>query len=415
MIIRPRPVVATLLFLVLAAPAAAAGSWEEAMTAYQEQRWDDAIAGFEAGLEADPDEPRWHYMLGLSLLSAGRPGAAAARLERALELAGGAAAYALPLARAQLEAGDPERALATLGRHRPQKGDGGMVDKWVVLVGEAADAADPAAGGPLLREAVALRPASADLHLALGRAHSVAGDPSAAFEAYARAFELAGGTEAGLRAIGSAFTAAEAAGDGVTGEDAEDAWYRRAAEVAGRLSVEGAPPRTLLLAGDALLLGGRPAEAERRFEAAVAADPESAAARYQLARSRLALDDPGAALERLAEALERAPDPALERRVQAARGRALHELERYEAAAEAYRRAGDERRAALEEEAAAAAEHNAQVERESAECREEWARIDRLRAENRHLEDTAVWEEIDRQAARLEARCGPPPEETAAR
>ena len=62
------------LALVLIAAAPAAGSWEEAMAAFNERRYAEAAAGFAAGAEASPDDPRWHYMLGVSLLKGGRPG-----------------------------------------------------------------------------------------------------------------------------------------------------------------------------------------------------------------------------------------------------------------------------------------------------------------------------------------------------
>lgn len=406
-----RQALGSLLLLLLAATPAAAG-WDEAMAAYDAKRYDEAIAGFEAGAEADPDEPRWHYMLGLSLLAAERPAKAAARLEHALELAGGTAAYALPLARAQLGAGAPEAALATLDHHRPSEADGRTLDKWAGLVAVVATAVDdPTAALPLLGEAAEKRPDGADLQLALGRARGSAGDSPGAFAAYQRAFDLDGGgevgAEAGARAIGTAFAAAEA------DPAARAGWYRRAAGIGARLPVEGASPDALLLAGDALLLAEQPAEAERRFIAAAAAVPAAPEPRYQLAQCRLKLDDPEGALERLGEALERAPAADLERRIHSATGHARADLEQYEAAARAFRQAGDETRAAEMDQAAAAAEHNAGVDQALAKCREDWARIARQRDENREFEGTAVWAEIDRQAARVRAECGPPPQETA--
>lgn len=405
------------LALVLIAAAPAAGGWEEAMAAYGQHRWAEAAAGFSAGAERAPDDPRWHYMLGLSLLAAERPGDAVASLGRALALAPGTG-HALPLAQAQLRAGDPGAALATLDRHRPAPdAEEETVAKWAGLVANAAGTVEePAAAVPLLAAAIERRPAARDLRLALGRAHGRAGDHASAFEAYAAAFEIGGDpgagkpdAGAGALAIRAAFAAAGA------DEDGRQDWYRRAAEIAARLPADGAPAATLLLAGDALLLGEQPAAAEPRLQAAAAAEPGNPEPRYQLARSRLALDDPEGALDHLREALARGPDPELEHLIFATQGRALADLERFEAAADAYRRAGDEVRAAQMDEAVAAAAHNAEVDRAREHCRQEWDRIARLRERNRDVEGTSAWAEIDRQAARLEVECGPPQERNAIR
>jgi tetratricopeptide (TPR) repeat protein len=404
------------LALVLIAAAPAAGSWEEAMAAFNERRYAEAAAGFAAGAEASPDDPRWHYMLGVSLLKGGRPGEAVPSLERALALEP-AIGHALSLAQAQLRTGAPAAALATLDRHRPAAdADAETTASWAGLIAVAAGTAEePAAGLPLLAAAIERRPAAPDLRLVLGRVHSRAGDHAAAFEAYAAAFEIGGEPAAGDRgvaaagplAIRAAFAAAKA------DEAGRQEWYRRAAEIAGRLPVEGASAATLLLAGDALLLGERAADAEPRFAAAAAAEPGSAEARYQLARSRLALGDAEGALGHLRDALARGPDSDLERSILGVQGRALADLERFADAADSFRRAGDAARAAQMDEAVAAAAHNAEIDRARDRCRLEWERIALLRERNRDVEGTSAWAEIDRQAARLEAECGPPPERAA--
>jgi tetratricopeptide (TPR) repeat protein len=408
-----RKALAVLGLMAIGAVPAAAG-WDEAMAAYREGRYGEAVEGFAAGAEMQPEDARWHYMLGLALVGAGRPGRAVGSLERALEIEPGVR-HALPLAQAQIKAGVPGEALGTLDRYRPgaEAGEEEAVDRWAGLVAVAAGTVEDAgAAVPLLAAAIERRPGSRDLRLALGRAHAREGDHGAAFEAYAAAFEIGNGgavDAAGALAIRSAFDAAEAGAEG------RHEWYRRAADVAGRLPVEGAPVAHLLLAGDALLLADRPAAAEERFAAVAALEAGNPVARYQIARCRLALDDPEAALEHLEQAEARDPDPDLRRRVFTTRAEALADLERYEAAADAYRRAGDGTRAAQMDEAAAAKIHNDEVERERERCRQEWARIAGLRDRNRDVEGTAVWAEIDRQAAHLEAECGPPPEQNATR
>jgi tetratricopeptide (TPR) repeat protein len=265
---------------------------------------------------------------------------------------------------------------------------------------------------PLLAAAIERRPGARDLRLALGRAHGRAGDHAAAFEAYAAAFEIGGDAaqpDAGSAALAirAAFAAAKA------DEKTEKEWYRRAAEVAARLPADGAPVATLLLAGDALLLGERAAAAEPLLEAAAAAEPANPEPRYQLARSRLALGDAEGALDHLRAALALDPDPELESLIYATQARALADLKRFEAAAGAYRRAGDEARAAQMDQAVVAAAHNAEVDQAREHCRQEWDRIARLRERNRDVEGTSAWTEIDRRAALLEAECGPPEEQTA--
>lgn len=409
---------ATVLAVVLAAPCAsalpAADGWTEAMAAFKAGRYEIAADSFRAGAEADPDEPRWQYMLGVSLTKAGREAEAVTSLERAVELTRdetgrGEGSYAVALAQAQLRSGDPDVAFATLAGNQPGEARPDLRQAWAgLLAATAARMEDPQPAVPLLIEAVE-RADGADLRLALGRAYAAAGDAASAFTHYA----AAAASEA--RALRPAMDAAFAAAEALAEDDhaGRSGWYRRAAALAAAQPVAGFPAATLLIAGDALLLDGRPAAAEERFRAALEAEPTSALAAYQIARCRLAQDDPAGALARVAE-LSTAPGSELGGRVLAVEAQALAGLERWEEAAAAYRRAGKEDRAAEMEEVVAALAHNRGVEAAAEKCRQRWADIARLRDENRDVEGTAAWTEIDRRAERLAAECGPEPVKAAA-
>lgn len=404
---------ALLLVPVTASALPAADGWEEAKAAFQANDFERAVAGFRAGAEAQPDQPSWHYMLGLSLSKAGRPDEAVPALQRAVALTaesgGDAASYALPLAQAQRRAGDLGGALETLDRHRPDTSASRLHEGWVAqLAATAARMSDPQPAIPLLAAAAEAAPGRSDLRLALGRAYDATGDLEAAFRHYAAATE---DPQALRAALETAFAAADAVPDGDTAARAE--WYRRAADAAAGTPPADLPVAVLLAAGDALLLADRPAEAESRFRTALEQEPGSALASYQLARCRLARDDAAGALDLLVGVLAGGPEGDLARRAFAAQAQALAELERWKEAAAAYRRAGDEGRATEMEAVVEAIRHNEEVDAAAAECRRRWAQLARLRAENRDVKGTEVWDEIERRAEQLEAECGPEPVATA--
>lgn len=407
---RTRLIAATAAVLLVAAlPARAWAGWKEGKAAFDAGRYEEALAEFRAGAEADPDSAPWQFMLGSSLLRLGRAGEAVPMLERAVALDAGSVQYAMGLAQAQVAAGDPAAAVATLGGRDPAAVDQRLAGPFGDLLASAAlRATDTAAARRPLERWVAAHPGSASPWLALGVSRAAAGAAEPAFEAYARAFELApGDTAAGRKAVATGFKLAQASAD----EAGRRRWYGKAAPIAERLADAEPSADTDLLAGEAWLGAGRFETARGRFEAAAEAAPDDPLPRFYLARCALATQDGAAALPHLDRATRLAGaaggDPGLRREIQGLEGYAYALLGEYLKAEQSYRAAGQSDRAAEMAAARQAARQNSEFEAERQRCLERIGDLEAGRAELEELGAAAEVRLVDRRLADTRQECAP--------
>ncbi len=400
------PVVALTVSLttVLLAASPATAAWDDGVAAFHAGRFAAAAAEFRAVVDASPEAPEGHYMLGLSLLRQKQPSSALEPLGRAVELRPGEAAYRLALAQAQLVAGASDDAVATLAAQDPAAVAAELRPTYGQLLARAATAGEPSeAAAAALERATAADPGSKPLWLARAHVARRLDRPAEAFAALAAAFELdSEDHELGRRAVRTAFAVAQDL-DG----DERRGRYLEGAKIAERLAAASPVPEHLLLAGEARLGAGDCAAARRWFEEAAAVDAADPLPHYYAGRCDLALGEPAAALGRFDAALWRAPGDELGGRIQAARGSALRHLERFGEAAAAYRRAGDEARAAEMDRLAEIHRDNQKWAAEKRRCEEKRRAIERELEEQDFLEGTEAWRRLLRDAERRLADCVP--------
>lgn len=386
------------------APGPLLAGWEEGKEAFAAGRWAEAAKEFRGVVDQHPDYAQGHFMLGSALVRLGRPADAVASLSRAAELEASEPRYALSLAQAQLAGGDPQAALATLGRRRPSALPEDLRQPYTALLaGAAVRSADPAAAATALEAALAEVPDAEKLWQALARVREDQGRIPEAFAAYARAFELEpADPDPGRQAVALAFAAAKAR----EGEERRE-WYRKAAGVAQDLARTGDGAEHRLEAGEAWLGAGDYDAAREWFAKAHEAAPGEPLPLYYLGRCSLALGEPGKALAHLEAARAAGPEGSLAAEVHSGLGLAHRTLEQFPEAARAYRAAGDPEKAAEMDRLAAAAANNAAYDQKVRECRAEKARLDTLREETRGSLGPADQEAFDRQLQAALAECAP--------
>jgi len=371
------PLLAVCALLALTtAPARA--DWEAGVAAFKVGRFATAAAEFRQVTETHPDWADGHFMLGSALLHLDQPAEALPSLEKAVAL-GGELRHRLSLAQAQLRTGAADAALATLAELSPTSLPEKQRDPYFQLLAGAASRTGRT--GPAiaaLEGALKADPGNAVLWQALGQARGKAGQPRGAFDACARAFELAPEPDTGGR------LAVQIAFDAAAGSDGEDrqAWYARAATVAEKLAAGSGAGKDQLLAGEAHLGSGDYGAARSWFEKARSSLPGQALPLYRLGRADLADGDAEGALSHFDAALAApASSEVSAAEIHTARGAALRHLERFSEAATAYARAGNEEKAGEMETLAGIATGNAEHDRLVASCRAKKARLDKLRAE----------------------------------
>lgn len=397
----PASIAALLPLLLAASPLAAA--WDEGVAAFHAGRFREAAAEFREVVDRSPEAPEGHYMLGLSLLRQKRTSDALESLGRAVELRPEEAAYRLALAQAQLVAGKACDALATVAGLERSAMAAEQRTAFDQLLARAATGCDRTqdAAAALERALAAGGASSKPLWLAQALTARRLGRPAEELAALTAAFELdPGDAELGRQAVRTAFAAARDA-DG----DDRRRRYLEGSGIAEALAASAPSPETLLLAGEARMGAQDYAAARRWFEQAAAPDGADPLPHYYAARCDLALGQADRALGALAAALERSPDADLEGRILAARGSALRRLEKFDAAAAAYRLAGDEGKAAEMEGLARIQRNNLDWQREKRRCEEKRREIERQLEENEYLEGTEAWRQLKRDADKKLASC----------
>ncbi len=407
---RPLTILASILPLLVAAPIFAA--WEDGVAAFRDGRYREAAAEFQALISAAPEAPEGHYMLGLSLLHGRQEAEAVKPLVTAVGLNPEQTSYRLTLAQAQHRAGDPTAALATLEAQDPSAVAQPHRQSFGQLLAKVATDADPSeASRKILLRALDADAGSRPLWFALAHLAQRLQRPEEVFEALEKAFELEpGDAGVGRQAVAAAFALTRGR------DDAErQRWYRQAAAVAGKVVEVSPSAASWLLAGEALMGAQDYGAARRMFEQAAtpsAGAPDAPStpdplASFYLASCDLALGEAESALSHLETSLANVSDLELRQQILVAQGKAWRRLERFEAAAEAYRQAGDAEKVAEMVQLGKIREGNREWDTEKARCEAKRRDIEQLREDNDDLEGTAAWRRLIRDTDEALVSCQP--------
>ncbi len=404
---RRNPIVLACSLMIFLGATTLHASWDDGVSAFKAGRYDEAAAAFLSYVDSRPEVPAGHYMLGQALLRQQRFDDALEPLGEAVALGSGESRYVLALAQAQIKAGKAEAGLDTLVAADPGSVPDAMRPDFNQLLVQAAIASDRgevALAG--LEKAVAADPAERNFHVALAQVAGRHGEPERAFDALAAAYDLdPRDAEAGRGAVRKAMDIAY--------EEDQDKerkldWYRKGAELAGKLATTSPTPENQKLAGEAAM-GAKDYEgAAARLGQALAAGIDDRRLRYYLGRSHLALGNDEQALVNLQAALEREGDELVSE-IHTARASALRNLERFDDAAEAYGKAG---RAGKASEMADYAEHRREWAAKTADCVEKRAQITVLLEDDQGLKDSPEWKDLEQQATEILAACEPYLKET---
>ena len=394
------------LAVALTAPLLASalhGSWDHGLAAYKQGRYEEAIDVFQTYVSSSPEAPEGHYMLGLSLAGQRRFEQAIPALDRAVELAPGNAGYSLSLARALLEAGRASAALDALAGADPEAVPESIRESFNHRLAQAALASGrdrPAYEA--LERAVAADSSSKSLWLALANvAHRLA-MPERRFSALAAVFELdPRDPQPAIKAVKTAIAVAQSEG---IDADRKIEWYRRASRVGRALAASFPTADNLMLAGGAEMGGHQYEGAVERFEKPLASGADDRRLRFSLGGSCLPLGRYQEAVGHLQAALDRPGDEISAPVIHAARGLAFRHLEDFDRAAEAYRLAGDVDQAT---EMAGYAENRRAWAAAKADCVRQRDQIAELRADSEGLEDSAEWQDLEREFSQILTACEP--------
>ena len=395
---RHRVLLTCTLLALLQAPLFA--SWEDGVAAFRAGHYEDATAVFESFISASPQAPQGHYMLGLSLLRQNRLADALGPLGEAVALAGSDVRYRMTLAQALLKAGKAPDAFAALEAQDPAAIEGAARDSFNQLLAKAANGSGrDAAALASLEKALAADRGSKVLWLARANLAGRLDRPGEAFAALEAAFKLdSGDPGAGAGAVHAAMMLAQAPDAG----DRKLEWYGKAAGVADRLAAAFPTSDNLRLAA-AAHMGARDYERSIGYlERLLASDATDPLPHFDLGRCRQALGQSREALDHFAAALEQSPDPELTAAVHARRGLALRALEDFDAAAAAYRLAGDADAAA---EMAGYAQNRLEYAKAKADCVKKRDGLKELLADSEGLEQTPEYKEIQRDLATILEVC----------
>lgn len=389
---RPLALVAAALALGLLLPSTlVATGWNDGVAAFQAGNWTQAETAFAAQTESTPQHAASWFMLAQTQHRQQKLDAASESFRRAVELAPEEASYSLGWGRTELERGRTDRAVTILTRHSPAT----VPDKIQETYGQLLAAAVIRSESPehaldALERAVVEASDQPLLWTALGRARDAAGQADDAWQAYRQAAEISGAVDDRRRLVDFAL---------------RNEWFDRAAAEADAVASASGTAEDALRLGEVHLKAGKCEQALPAFERAGELAPRDPYPAYYRGHCRLVLKQGAPALSALDGALSLDPAPELEQKIQTARGQALHLLERYEEAAEAFRRAGDDARATQMDEFAQTAQDNEAWERAKKECRDRLQATRKLLSDSADLEGTPEYRRLEAELDGLRQEC----------
>lgn len=381
---RPRTAVVSLLVgLMLAVAGVAAADYQAGQKAYERGDFATAVKELAPVVEGHASDARYagaFYMLGMSQSQLHQDKQALSNLECAVKLDSSQGVYSLGFGQALLSAKQNERAYTVL------KGIDGAALKpkqrtpLALLLATAALRSDHGGAAVETLEArLAASPGDADVQRALGATFHYLGRDEEAFTAYAAAFN------ANPKDFESGRTAVEiglAQAAETTDKAARTRLYRRAADVAEGLAGSSPGPKTAMLAGQATLGAGDYTAALGWFDKAKKASPKDPVVLSYVAQALGYLGRSEEAVAADGRALAASPDAKLQLRIWDHLGDLYASRLELDRAVDAYRKAGDDKRAAemrkLRDDVGEAVKHRDQLKRQVAKLQQTAAQLDAL-------------------------------------
>lgn len=251
-----------------------------------------ALAAARTAVAADPDNAHGQYLLGLSAQRTGDITAARAAFEHAVALAPDQAGYQFSLASLALAEGDT--AAATRGLQQALVMDPNQLPAYVVLVHLALSQGDRAEAERNLKLAQRVNAEHPQVLVAEGYLAQAAGDADRALRCFTFAVEASPGLFAAQQALGLAYLD-------------RGLWPFAEQALGNALAIDPRNQAALRALAEACWRQGKPGEAVAALDRLLQGRPGDTLARGLRAEMRIAMGQPGAAIDDLIAALDVEP------------------------------------------------------------------------------------------------------------
>ena len=372
-----RFVIGVAFIIAIGAVTPVSADYTAGMDAFKAKDYGTAAEAFEAVIDAQPNEPATHYMLGLCRRAQKNLSAALGSFRKAMELDSANETpnpmYSITLGQTLNQAKQYGEAYSTLKALDFTKLPGNYRTTYALLFAKAANETDRAGEAVnVLNAQVRADTSNADLYQALGVAQDDLGDDKEAFSAFKRAYELDGDQISGRYAVRSATAVARRS----TSSTEKNRYYTDAANISEALARAKPTLEHNLLTGESWLGAKQYSKALSWFEKAKAQSPQNALIQYYIGQSYTSLGQLSNALSSLQRALDLGSgNPDLRKKIYNQMGY-VHEKNRdFMKAKQAYSEAGNRSKAAAMDQKEEAEAGNIIHEKE---CREFKNKIDAL-------------------------------------
>jgi len=363
--------------IAIGAVAPVSADYTAGMDAFRAKDYATAANEFEAVIDAQPNEPATHYMLGLCRRAQKNLSAALGSFRKAVELDSANetpnAMYSITLGQTLNQAKQYGEAYSALKAVDFTKLPGNYRTTYALLFAKAANETNRAGEAVnVLNAQVRADASNADLYQALGVAQDDLGDDKAAFSAFKRAFDLDGDQTSGRYAVRSATAVARRS----TSSTEKNRYYTDAANISEALAKAKPTFEHNLLAGESWLGGKQYSKALSWFEKAKAQQSRNALVYYYIGQSYTSLGQYSNALSSLQQALDLGSGNAdLRKKIYNQMGYVYEKNRDFMKAKQAYSEAGNSRQAAAMDQKEEAKAGNLEHEKQ---CRDFKNKIDAL-------------------------------------
>lgn len=363
------------LMAVVGVTPAEAG-WDEGVAAFKAGNYTQAAKEFQAVVQAQPDWGGGYYMLGQALQKLNRNEEALTNLRKAYDLEPNQVSRQMALAKAYLDNrrySDAARLLGTIDPGSLPKSQQTYYHQMASVAYDKSGQADKAMSA--LKNAANANPNDADAQYRYGVAAFNAGQSSAALAALDKAVRL-DPNDAEKKAtyvkvlIRSARTSSGAA---------KKSAYQKATAMAQQLASQRPTHDNYLTLGEVQLGAQDYSGAAASFKKAVEKDGSDWLGHFYLGQAQTSLGQYGPAEDALRTALSKTSSSSNQNKIWAQIGFVNEKLKRYEAAKDAYRKAGQPNSVARVEENENIAAENQEIEAEN-------RRIEQMESERKALE-----------------------------
>ncbi len=373
-----RTSIALAAILCLASAVGAWAAWPEGVAAFKAGQWSKAEAEFKAIVEAQPEWPGGHFMLGWTYLKQGKSANAITHLRKAYDLNSDDVNVQLRLGEAYVAAGRFNDAVAFLGKINaaslPRELQGflaqlrgvaytktGQTDSALAEFGRAAKA----------------MPNDASVQYQYGTAAYNAGETSVAVAALARASQLEPNDMTMMTAYAKALNRQGRETQGSSKQSA----YVKAADAAKKVVGRNATFDNLMLLGEAQLGAKQYDGAVSTFQQALGKNSGDWLPSFYIGQAHTATGKYGSAETALRQALDKTSNASNQTRIWRQLGFVYEKQQNFDESIRAYRRAGDDASAQRVSENKEISQYNKGVEQEAEQLRKLQEEQERIKKE----------------------------------